>query len=267
MEKAEFSYREIAPTAGLEPYILSFWEFAVADHLSGPVDYEIFPDGCSSLFYFRNTERGISVIGISGLQLETIKRPVFGGDRFWGMRLSPAACCAILRFDPSELLRTSVPKTADEVPHLADGLIEDLTSASEFEDFVGIVQNRIGELIAAGCSSDDVIANAVKLMAGSPGEIRVDQLAETLGLSTRQFQRRFKASSGLSPKQFLRTVRMRATAVGLVENRDQDWASRAAELGFSDQAHLTHEFVSITNRSPKSFAEKLRDVAHGELIK
>ena len=104
-------------------------------------------------------------------------------------------------------------------------------------------------------------------MTNVPGEIRIDQLSASLGLSTRQFQRRFKASSGLSPKQFLRTRRIRATAVDLVENRDQNWAARAAELGFADQAHLTHEFVSLTNRSPSSFAETLRDISHGDLIK
>ena len=267
MEKAEFSYREIAPSAELEPYILSFWEFAVAPQVSEPVDYEIFPDGCSSLFYFRNAGRGINVIGVSGLQLEMIKRPVFGGDTFWGMRLSPSACSAILRLDPGELLRSSVSKTAADFPHLGDGLIDEFTVAREFEEFTSICEKRIAELIKLGCVYDQAIADAVALMAGAPGEIRVDTLAASLNLSTRQFQRRFKASSGLSPKQFLRTLRIRATAVGLVEDLNQNWAGRAAELGFADQAHLTHEFVSITNRSPKSFAESLRDVAHGDLIK
>jgi len=267
MGEADFSYREIAPTAGLEPYILSFWEFAVAPHLSGPVDYEIFPDGCSSLFYFSNAVRGICVIGISGLHIETIKRPVFGGDTFWGMRLSPAACSAILRADPGELLRSSASKTIADFPHLGDGMIGEFAVARKFEEFAAICEKRITKLIATGCVYDPPIADAVAVMAGSPGEIRVDALATSLGLSTRQFQRRFKASSGLSPKQFLRTLRIRASAVGLVEDRNPNWAAHAAELGFADQAHLSHEFVSITHRSPGSFAKSLRDVAHGDLIK
>lgn len=267
MEKAEFSYREIAPTASFEPYILSFWEFAVAPHVPGPVDYEIFPDGCSSLFYFSNAGRGICVIGISGLHIETIKRPVFGGDTFWGMRLSPAACSTILRIDPCELLRSSLSRTIADFPHLGEDMIGELTVAREFEEFAAICEKRIAELIAAGCVYDQPIADAVAIMAGSPGEIRVDELAASLGLSTRQFQRRFKASSGLSPKQFLRTLRIRSAAVGLVEDRYPNWAARAAELGFADQAHLSHEFVSITHRSPTSFAENIGDVAHGELIK
>jgi AraC-like DNA-binding protein len=46
-----------------------------------------------------------------------------------------------------------------------------------------------------------------------------------------------------------------------------NWASRAAEMGFADQAHLTHEFSMLTGRSPNSFAEKVKRIEHGELIK
>lgn len=267
MEKANMFYREIAPSDGLGSYILNFWEFAVPADSPDQIEYEIFPDGCSSLFYIRNVNRGTDVVGVSGLQLETITRPIFAGDIIRGMRLSPAACSAILRDDPGKLFRIFIPKWPHEIPHLAEGLIDDLISAATFEDVVSIYETRVKKLIDQGCAFDAVVADAVRLMAASPGEIRVEQLAKELGISSRQFQRRFKASSGLTPKQFLRTQRIRATAVDLVENRDQNWAERAAELGFADQAHLTHEFVSITNRSPKSFAESLSDISHGDLIK
>lgn len=264
MEKAQMIYREAAPSDDLARYILSFWELSVpADNL----EYEIFPDGCSSLFYLHNIARRLTVVGVSGLQLETIKRPIFAGDVFWGMRLSPAACSAILRDDPANLLRILEPKTPAELPHLADGLTDHLAAAKTFEQAVAIYETRMRKLIAEGCLFDPVVAEAVRSMAVAPGQVRVEQLAEALGLSTRQFQRRFRASSGLTPKQFLRTQRIRATAVNLVKNRDQKWAERAAELGFADQAHMTHEFVSITNRSPKSFAESLSDISHGELVK
>ncbi len=267
METPEFSYREIAPTIGLEPYILSFWEFSVGTELDGSINFEIFPDGCSSLFYYRNTARNINVIGITGMNLETVKRPVFAGDTFWGMRISPASCSTLLQTDPAALVRFSGLMSENDFPHLSGGLLSGFSSAAQFQDFISICENRIGCLIDAGCSYDEKVAEATRAISDAIGEIRVDQLAKTLNLSTRQFQRRFKASSGLTPKQYLRTRRIRAAAVDLVENRKQNWASRAADLGFADQSHLTHEFLSVTNRSPKSFAENLRDVAHGDLIK
>ena len=82
MENANMFYREAAPSEDLEPYILSFWELAVPSDSRDQPAYEIFPDGCSSLFYIRNSDRGVSLVGISGLMLETITRPVFAGDNF-----------------------------------------------------------------------------------------------------------------------------------------------------------------------------------------
>ena len=267
MERASMFYREAAPSYDLESYILSFWELAVPVDSPDQPAYEIFPDGCSSLFYIRNVDRRISLVGISGLMLETITRPVFAGDTFWGMRLSPAACSALLRVDPAKFLRVQMPISASDLPHLAEGLLDQIAGSATFEDFISICEKRIRDMVSDGCHYDAAVSEAVRSMTAGPGEIRIDRLAASLGLSTRQFQRRFKASSGISPKQFLRTRRIRATAVDLVENRDQNWAARAAELGFADQAHLTHEFVSLTNRSPSSFAETLRDISHGDLIK
>lgn len=266
MERANMFYREIAPSDGLENYILSFWEFNVPLGLSERIEYEIFPDGCSSLFYIHNKSRNVNLVGLSGVHFETITRTVFAGDTYRGMRLSPAAGSALMRVDPSNLLRVHLPKAASEFPHLADGLLEKFTKSNTFDSFVAVCEKRIRGLVSDGCRFDPVVAEALKSMTTAPGEIRIERLAALLGLSTRQFQRRFKASSGLSPKQFLRTRRIRASAVDLVENRDQNWAMRAAELGFADQAHLNHEFVSLTNRTPRAFAETLRDISHGDLV-
>lgn len=266
MEKAHMFYREIAPSDDLKPFVLSFWEFTVPTEAPSPIEHEIFPDGCISLFYIRNLSRDLHRVGISGLQLETIMKPVSAGDTFWGMRISPAACSAILKIDPGKMLRVSVAGAA-ECPHLTNRLTEKLAAANGFDDAISIYEGRLRDLITGGKYCDPQIVEAVRLIENAPGEIRVNTLAAGFSLSTRQFQRRFKASSGLTPKQYIRARRMRATAVNLVEQRGQKWADRAAELGFSDQAHLAHEFVSLTKRSPNSFAEKVRKIDHGNLVK
>lgn len=44
-------------------------------------------------------------------------------------------------------------------------------------------------------------------------------------------------------------------------------ATRAAEFGFADQSHLTHEFSRLTGRAPNSFAATIERIEHGDLIK
>jgi AraC-like DNA-binding protein len=85
-------------------------------------------------------------------------------------------------------------------------------------------------------------------------------------LSVRQLQRRFLNATGLTPKQFARVQRWRATAIKLAGDTESKLVDCAAELGFTDQAHLSRECASLTGRSPKSFTEKVRQIEHGNLV-
>src|SRR5262249_27733744 len=100
----------------------------------------------------------------------------------------------------------------------------------------------------------------------SQGEAKMAEDAAGVGLSTRQLQRSFRKETGLTPKRFSRSRRIRAAAVNLVERADLNWAGRAAEIGFTDHAHLNHEFVSLTARSPNSLAERVAKIEHGDLV-
>ncbi len=266
MNGTQMIYREVVPSTDLESFVMSFWEFVVSDDTSEPIEHEIFPDGCISVFYLRNFNRGLNHVGISGPQLETFTKTVSGGDTYWGMRVSPAACFPFLNPEADKINLSGVVETPLH-PYFTHGLSEKLAAAKSFDGAVLIYENRLREFIVTCGTCDPEIAKAVRLIDAARGEIRVDDLALSVSLSTRQFQRRFKASSGLSPKQYIRARRIRATAVSLVEKQDQNWAHRAAELGFADQAHLTHEFTSLTNRSPISFAEKVGKIRHGNLVK
>lgn len=258
-------YREIAPAGEISRFVLSFWEFTVSGEIGASIQHEIFPDGCRALFYHRNENFNIRKVAVSALYLETIKVPVFAGDVFWGMRLSPAACARILRSDSSEFQTKNIYE-ASEFAHLTENLLEKLDACRDFAEAVGVYEKRLRELRLQPEDFDEKIAEAVDIIEENKGEIKITELAEAVNLSRRQLERRFKRSSGLTPKQYARARRLRATAVSLVENDNLNWANRAAEMGFTDQAHLTHEFVSVTGRSPNSFAEKVMQIEHGNLV-
>ncbi len=260
------SYREAAPSADVSHLVFSFWEFMTAKEDFGSIEHEIFPDGCISLYYHRNEKFNLRRLAFSGLFLESVTTTVFPGDVFWGMRISPASCANVLRVNPANF-RTVKMTEAEKFPHLTEGLLEKLNACETFDEAVGDYQTHLGKLNFGQSFSDEKVAQALKIIEESSGEIKIAELAKELNLSMRQFERRFKAVSGLTPKQFARTRRLRATAVALVENTEINWADRAAEMGFADQSHLTHEFVSVTKRSPNSFAEKVSQIKHGKLVK
>ena len=260
------SYREAAPSGDVSPFVFSFWEFTSAAEDFGSIEHEIFPDGCISLYYHRNNNFNLRQLAFNGLHLAMVTTTVFPNSLLWGMRFSPAAAARILQTDPAKFKGVKTTE-AEKFPHLTKGLLEKLNLCENFDEAIEVYENKLRELDFAPDYTDEKVARAVEIIEATGGEIKIAQLAGELNLSTRQLERRFKASAGLSPKQFSRTRRIRATAVALVENTKVNWARRAAEMGFTDQSHLTHEFVSVTKRSPNSFAEKVSLIKHGKLIK
>jgi len=107
----------------------------------------------------------------------------------------------------------------------------------------------------------------VKIIEANRSEVRISEVAAAVNLSVRQLERRFRCSTGLSPKQYARARRIRATAINMLEETEVNMASRALEMGFTDQSHLTHEFSTLTGRSPNSFAKRVKRIEHGELVK
>lgn len=266
MSDVRVFYREIAPSPEIAHLVWSFWEFVLEGESIKPFVHEVFPDGCVSLFYYRNKNARAGSLLISGLSLESSKTQVSAGDAYWGMRFSPAACAKILRLSPSQLQSQNLNESKDFL-HLTAGLIEKISICHTFDEAVEIYEAQIKSLALNVAETDGKVAAAVKFIEENRGEAKISEVAKTVGLSTRQLERRFRKNSGLTPKQFARARRIRATAVNVVEKNSMNWANRAAEMGFTDQAHLTHEISIVTGSSPSRFAERIKKIEHGELIK
>lgn len=259
-------YRELPPPPDLEHLVLSFWEFTAASHSAAPIMHEIFPDGCISVVYRRNAKIGIEGFSINDLHPRSVIVPVFGGDTFWGARLSPAACARVIGSDPASV-RKVIWTGGEGVFGIVDKeLFTGLTACKTLEDAADVYSARLNELGIQSGDLDTRVLEAVSIIEEARGETRIAALAADLGLSVRQFERRFKKSAGLPPKRYARTRRFRAAAAVLATGEAVNWAMQASEMGFADQAHLAREFSYLTGRSPRSFAEKIRAIDHGTLV-
>lgn len=266
MSNALMFYREVAASPEISHLVLSFWEFVVGGETGEPKIHEVFPDGCVSILYYRNENFGDGALFVHGLTFEIFKTEVYAGDCFWGMRLSPAACQKILRFSPAEIQSQSINETKS-FPHLTGALLQKLIAAANFNEAVEIYQAQMKNLNLAPENVDEKVVKAVRIIEENAGKMKISEIAKAVGISPRQLERRFRKSAGLTPKQFARARRIRAAAVSVVEQTGMSWANRAAEMGFADQAHLTNEFSTLTGRSPNSFAERVKKIEYGKLVK
>jgi PAS domain S-box-containing protein len=100
------------------------------------------------------------------------------------------------------------------------------------------------------------LAPAIELiMTEFHRDLPVEVLARHTNLSPSQFSRQFKARFGVTPHVYLKQVRL-AAASNLLSASDLPIAEIATQCGYSDQSHLTHDFVARKGMSPGRYREQ-----------
>jgi transcriptional regulator GlxA family with amidase domain len=86
-------------------------------------------------------------------------------------------------------------------------------------------------------------------------EIRFESLASHLGMSPRNFIRRFKKATGLNPVEYVQQLRVRA-ARRLLENGNVCIQEVCSQVGYADAAFFRGIFKRHTGLSPTAYMKK-----------
>jgi AraC-like DNA-binding protein len=81
----------------------------------------------------------------------------------------------------------------------------------------------------------------------------VGEVVRESGYSHRGFVAVFRRNVGLAPKLFTRVRRFQGALRGFEARPAATWADIAAAAGYSDQAHLTREFVELAGVRPEQY--------------
>lgn len=100
-----------------------------------------------------------------------------------------------------------------------------------------------------------LVNTVVETVEGDPQLLRVAQLCERFGMTERTLQRLTQRRLGLSPKWLIRRRRLHEAA-GRLRDPATELAALAADLGYTDQAHLTRDFRAATGLTPGRFAAR-----------
>ncbi|MFN4112789.1 MAG: helix-turn-helix domain-containing protein [Sphingomonadaceae bacterium] len=143
----------------------------------------------------------------------------------------------------------------DEVWHSPTDMLEAaMDNAGTDEDKIAALEQTVrARLDRIGRHKVDDKLARFEVIARTDSTRRVEDIADELGLSMRQFARRCLTGFGLTPKAILRRSRFldMATAMrGFSSPSEQDLAA----LRYYDQSHLGREFKRFTSMTPSVFA-------------
>lgn len=201
---------------------------------------------------------------ITGVHGRAWMRDIAGSGSVLGIRLRPAGLAVLSELTPTAIADATLPVTA-----ALDGRLHPvMAQIAEAPDPAAQVETataRIREaLLDRPLGAEQRLANAVVAeltervhsRAGAP-------LAERFGVSERTIQRALQRSLGQGPKWVSRWVRLQEVARRLAVDPDADAATVAAELGYSDQAHLVNDFRVAVGTTPGAYGRSLRRLTGG----
>ncbi len=133
---------------------------------------------------------------------------------------------------------------------------QQLCNIGTIQEMLVYIEGILLSLLQQRGQIDIQISAALEMIQQMNGQIRVQDLAKRVGLSLRQFERRFTNLVGLYPKRLCRISRF-ASIISTCDNgHSQNWVRKALEGGYSDQAHFIRECKFFTGLSPNSYLDQ-----------
>lgn len=163
--------------------------------------------------------------------------------------LTPLGAGALLGVPAAELSEHTFD-LVDVLGPWADRLVARLHDTATWPERFRLVDAAlIGRLGHRGVPLPDEVAEAWRVIFASQGRVRVDALAAHVAYSRRHLSERFRAFTGLTPKQAVRIARFEAARRLLVAAHRPALADIAARCGYADQSHLAREWRALAGCS------------------
>ncbi len=177
--------------------------------------------------------------------------------RVMGVVFRPAGAWVLTREDQTHLVHQDVA-LEDLFGSSARRLREQLLHTIRGVDRIAILESWLVHRVTPR-SPDACVLHALDRLRKSPNVCSIAHIVKDTGLSAYTFNRRFRAQVGMGPKQYSRLMRFLAVVDDAFDQRRIDWASVAADNGYADQSHLTHEFRAFAGMTPGTY-----EAARGE---
>jgi AraC-like DNA-binding protein len=228
-------YAEWPAPAALRGLVACLWASVVPDDADRSA--LVLPDGCSDLIWQQDTggylagpDTGpVTVMNPAGTVLVGVRfRPGAGGQAL-GLPLSEVR-------DQRADLGDLVPAAARRLP----GSLDPATAAVRMLEVAG--------LLVASATADAAVSRAAAILTNPAA--RAEEVADQVGLSARQFRRRFHAAAGYGPKTLQRVLRFQRFVRLLDAGQGTNLADAAARAGYADQSHLNRDCAELSGLTP-----------------
>jgi AraC-like DNA-binding protein len=140
-----------------------------------------------------------------------------------------------------------------------------LLEAGTEQDRVTCLLNFLAAKLREENTRDRLIEESLRLIHRHIDSIRVKFLLETLCISERHFERRFRQTVGVSARSYIRIRRFNEAVRLIKAGQYQKLTDLAHTLGYYDQSHFIRDVKTFSGMTPKDISLKEDDSYHRQL--
>lgn len=249
------AYAEFDVAAELAPFVQALWIHAVGP-FDAPTEHRVVPDHALSIaFTCRRDEGGRASdprLLLIGPVHEPRMAPLAPGTEMVAVRFHPEWSQRLLDVSPGEH-PNAIVDLLDVTRAVAPALCAQVGETRSAIDALRLLRDAAARAVRSlrePSGGDAAVVRAAEALRRSRGRVGVEAIANAVGVSSRHLRRSFTAMVGMTPKSVARTIRFHRALAATDAERRVDWADVAARCGYSDQAHLIHEFTAFTGMTP-----------------
>jgi AraC-like DNA-binding protein len=252
-------YELFRPDQQFREIVQCFWSLESVENEVMPEEYYLMADNCAEIVFQFNggfqsySKQSARIRFQHAIHNKFLVEKELG---FFGVRLYPGAVQKMLGFPASEVAN-SVFDLADlfkqQGSDLADQVYHAKNSAARIAMVSGfLLKNTLGKKI-------DPIDHFVGQIMDQAGQSDIARLQVQSGLSVKQFERRFKAVAGFSPKYFARVARFQSAKQKYCSSGINTLTQLAYACNYFDQSHFIREFKEFSGVQPHHYFKFLKN--------
>lgn len=259
------TFRIIQPAPALKPFIRYYW--ILQDKSVDIVSQRTLPTGCMSLVFHRGERLKVTNRDelqphsfICGQESRYSDVTSTGDIEMIVVVFQPHTAKIFFHLPVSLFRDMNIPIWDMEDIELSD-LVKKIEDADNLEISIDLIEHfLLSRLLLENNYNIPRLAAVVRHINNSV-QTNIKGLADIACLSEKQFCRVFSEHIGITPKDFLRIIRLQRTLSVLQHNPGIGFAQLSYECGFTDQSHMIKEFKLFSGYTPKEYLNRYAPIS------
>lgn len=239
------------PREDLRPYVRYYWVLNSDEPFSVPT----FPIGCPQIIFHKKSPLYLPELGTCQSQFTISGQVNFpahiqsdGGLEMIVAVFYPHTVGMFIDTPPSTFYNLEISGYDIENRQLNE-IAQRIFDCEDDKECIEILEKFLMSKIGVSLNINR-IGESVSTLLRAP-VTSVNTLADNACLSKRQFERVFRETVGMNPKEYAGIVQFQK-ALWLMQNGESNYAGIAAECGYSDQSHFISNFKKLSGYTPQA---------------